>query len=72
MNKLKLESVMKLHGDTGGTLANYLGITRGTFSQKLNEKGTAFTQREIMLIKQRYHLGAEDVDGIFFDFAVSK
>lgn len=72
MNKLRLESVMKLHGDTGGSLAEFLGITRGTFSQKLNEKGTSFTQREITLIKQRYNLGAEDVDGIFFDFDVSK
>lgn len=72
MNKQKLESVMKLHGDTGGLLAEYLGITRGTFSQKLNEKGTAaFTQREIMLIKQRYNLGADDIDGIFFDLKVS-
>ena len=37
MNRKKLESVMKLFDDTGQTLAEYLGIARPTFSNKLNE-----------------------------------
>ena len=37
MNKKKLESVMKLFDDTGQTLAEYLGIARPPFSNKLNE-----------------------------------
>lgn len=72
MNKQKLESVMKLHNDNGQTLAQYLGIARPTFSNKLNEtRGAEFTQGEIRLIKERYNLSAEEVDMIFFDQKVS-
>ena len=72
MNKNKLESVMKLHKDNGQTLADYLGIARPTFSNKLNEtRGAEFTQGEIKMIKDRYKLSAEEVDGIFFDEKVS-
>lgn len=68
MNKQKLESVMKLHNDNGQTLAQYLGIARPTFSNKLNEtRGAEFTQGEIRLIKERYNLSAEEVDMIFFN-----
>ena len=58
---------MKLRGDTGATLANYLGITRSTFSLKLNENGTEFTQSEIAKLKERYNLNAEQLDSIFFE-----
>lgn len=72
LNKQKLESVMKLHNDNGQTLAQYLGIARPTFSNKLNEtRGAEFTQGEIRLIKERYNLSAEEVDMIFFDQKVS-
>lgn len=71
MNKYRLESVMRLHGDTAGDLAQYLGITRGTFSQKINEKRTGFTQSEIMRIKEKYQLTAEEVGQIFFADKVS-
>lgn len=72
MNKQKLESVMKLHNDNGQTLAQYLGIARPTFSNKLNEtRGAEFTQGEIRLIKERYNLSAEEVDMIFFSQKVS-
>ena len=68
MNKKKLESVMKLFDDTGQTLAEYLGIARPTFSNKLNEtRGAEFTQGEIRMMKERYNLTAQDVDAIFFD-----
>lgn len=72
LNKNILEAEMKLHGDTGQTLADYLGIARSTFSQKLNENGTEFTKHEIALIKQRYRLTPKKIDAIFFDKKVSK
>lgn len=72
VNKKKLESVMKLFDDTGQTLAEYLGIARPTFSNKLNEtRGAEFTQGEIRMMKERYNLTAQDVDEIFFDPKVS-
>ena len=72
MNKNKLESVMKLNGDTGKTLSAYLGIARSTFSAKLNEtNGSEFTQGEISAIKEKYNLTADDVVGIFFAKKVS-
>lgn len=67
MDKRRLESVMKLYGDTGNSLSDYLGIARSTFSMKINEtNGAEFTQGEISLIKLRYSLSADDVDAIFF------
>lgn len=71
MNKALLESKMKLYGDTGGSLADYLGISRSTLSAKINEKAE-FTQKEISLIKTRYELSADEVDGIFFTQIVSE
>ncbi len=68
MNKNMLESVMKLNGDTGTSLASYLGIARSTFSAKINEtNGAEFTQGEISKIKQKYSLRGEDIEKIFFD-----
>lgn len=71
MNKRRLEAAMKLNADTGQTLAKYLGISRSTFSAKLNEKGGEFTQSEIAAIKARYNLNAEEVNDIFFEERVS-
>lgn len=70
MNKPQLEARMKLHGDTGGSLAEYLGISRSTFSLKINGNAD-FTQREITLIKRKYSLTASEIDCIFFDLEVS-
>ena len=67
MKRNELEAVMKLHGDTGADLAAYLGIARSTFSAKINEtNGAEFTQKEIMMIKERYNLTPEQLDKIFF------
>ena len=67
MNKLRLESVMKIHGDTGTSLAVYLGMARTTFSAKINERnGAEFTQGEISAIKEKYKLTPEDIVNIFF------
>lgn len=73
MNKHLLESEMKANGDTGGTLAKYLGIARSTFSAKLNEtNGAEFTQGEISAIISKYNLDAKRVISIFFTNKVSK
>lgn len=68
MNKLKLESIMKLHGDTGTSLSNFLGMARSTFSSKINEtNGAEFTQGEICAIKKKYNLTPDEVNLIFFN-----
>lgn len=72
MNKNRLESTMRLHGDTGMALAEYIGISRTTFSAKINEThGSEFTQSEISKIKKKYNLTAVEVDEIFFTKLVS-
>lgn len=73
VNKNLLESIMKVHGDTGTSLSQFLGMARSTFSAKINEtNGAEFTQGEITKIKAKYNLDAEKVDDIFFDPKVSK
>lgn len=72
LNKLKLESVMRLHGDTGTSLAKYMGISRTTFSAKINEtNGGEFTQGEISTIIGKYALSPDDVMAIFFENKMS-
>lgn len=72
MNKRKLESVMRLHGDTGTSLAKSLNIARATFSAKINEtNGAEFTQGEIAVIIEKYSLSSDDVVAIFFDNKLS-
>ena len=63
---------MILFGDTGDTLAEFLGINRSTLSYKMNQsKGGEFVQSEIAKIKERYNLTAEELDEIFFAEEVS-
>lgn len=65
MQKNLLEAKMKEHGDLGETLAQALDMTPTTLSRKKN--GIAdFTQSEIMRMKIRYELSADDVERIFF------
>lgn len=66
MNSKLLRSVMVLNGDTNASLADYLGITEQSVSNKINENGTEFKQGEIAKIKARYNLESEMVDKIFF------
>lgn len=66
MNEKLLRSVMVLHGDTNATLAEFLGITVQSVSNKINENGTEFKQGEIAKIKARYNLDSDMVDRIFF------
>lgn len=72
MNKNLFKSVLAANGDTYSILAEYLGITVSTLSKKVNEKNKAgFTQPEIMMIKKRYSMTAEEVDAVFFAPKVS-
>lgn len=66
MNTNKLRAKMALHGDTGGMLAEVLGISQQRFSAKINDNNAEFTQSEIQMIKNRYNLSPEEVDEIFF------
>ena len=66
MKKELLRSIMVLHGDTNKDLADYLGITEQSVSNKINENGTEFKQGEIRRIRIRYNLTSEQVDLIFF------
>ena len=66
MNSKLLRSVMVLHGDTNATLAEFLGITEQSVSNKINENGTEFKQGEIAKIKARYNLDSDMIDRIFF------
>lgn len=68
MVKNKLESVMRYNGETGSDLCKFLGISRCTFSLKLNEKnGSAFTINEIKKIRDHYNISKDDLVEIFFD-----
>ena len=66
MNKKALRSVMVLHGDTNRDLADLLGKTEQSISAKMNERGAEFTQGEIVKIRDRYNLTAEQIETIFF------
>ena len=68
MNKNLLESKIKLHGDTQGTLADELGLSTQRINAKINEtNGAQFTQGEIQKIKERYNLTNDEVMDIFFN-----
>jgi predicted transcriptional regulator len=66
MKKEVLRSIMVLHGDTNKDLADYLGISEQSVSNKINETGTEFKQGEIARIKMKYNLTSDQVDQIFF------
>lgn len=72
MNCKLFRSLMVLHGDTNATLAEYLGLTSQSVSNKINENGAEFKQGEIFKLKQRWNLDAEMIERIFFDEQVSK
>lgn len=70
MNKLKLKATIMANGDTQGTLSSYLGISEQSLSARVNGH-KEFTQGEIIMIKKKYGLSAEEVDSIFFGDYVS-
>ena len=72
MNSRLLKAIMMQFGDTAEGLANILHIARGTLSSKMTGyRGAEFTQSEIVTIKERYSLSAQQVEDIFFTDKVS-
>ena len=67
MNKALFRSIMVLHNDTNKTLAECLGISERSVSDKINENGTEFKQSEIATIIKRYSLSDEQTSDIFFN-----
>lgn len=65
MDEKKLRSIMALHGDRCKDLGNALGLAPSRFSEKINGKKD-FKKGEILAMKERYSLSAEDVVAIFF------
>jgi len=67
MNSNKLKAVLKENGDRQADLAAYLHMELSTLNQKINGNGTDFRQTEMLAIKRKYNLSADDMDAIFFD-----
>ena len=67
MNKALLRSVMVLFGDTNKTLAQYLGLSEKSVSDKINENGTEFKLQEMRAIKKRYSLSDQQFRDIFLN-----
>ena len=65
MNSNMFSGFMVMNGDTNETLADFLGISTTSVSNKRNGK-TDFTQGEIVKIKNRWNLTPDQVDQIFF------
>ena len=68
MNKNLFRSIMVLNNDTNKSLADWLGISEKSVSDKINERGTEFKQSEIAMIKKRYSLSDEQTIDIFFNY----
>ena len=65
MNSNLLQGKIRENGDTQDALAVAIGISPSNLSDKINGK-SSFRQNEILAIKERYSLSAEDIDRIFF------
>ena len=70
MNTNELKAEIVRHAETSSILAEVLGVTKATLSNKLNGK-VEFTQSEIGAIKEHYNLSAERVAEIFFALDMS-
>lgn len=70
VNVRLLKSKMVLHDDTADDLAELFGVHRATVYAKMRG-ANEFIVSEIMAIKNRYNLSAEDIDAIFFAPEVS-
>lgn len=70
-NYSKLLGRMKECGYTQGKLAQALGISLGTMSQKLNNKAN-FYHPEMQRICELLSIPGEDIQAIFFTLEVEK
>lgn len=66
MNKKLFKAILVKNGDTQKELAAALGISLSNLNAKINSTGASFRQTEILAIKTRYHMTADEVDAIFF------
>lgn len=69
MNLNKFKAKMVLNGDNLKTLAEYLGISYMTLSNKLKGEYD-FTQTEMILIRKRYGLTDEEFNEFFMEGCV--
>lgn len=65
MNSQLLKGKIVENGDTQAELAASIGISASNLNDKINGK-VSFRQNEIVAIRNRYKLSAEEVDTIFF------
>jgi len=66
MNKRELKAEIVRFGDNCGDLAEALGISRQTLSNKMSGNNAQFTQNEINTMKERYNLSPVRITEIFF------
>jgi len=64
MNSLLLKSIIVRNGDTQRDLSDFLGISLSVLNAKINGV-RSFRQDEILAIKNKYGLTANEVDSIF-------
>lgn len=64
MNIPLFRSKMILYGDNQRKIAEILNVTDQTIGDKLY--GNKWRQTEIQILKNRWHLSADDIDAIFF------
>lgn len=65
MNTNELKAAMKRNDDTQEKLAEALGLQVSGVSERVNGK-VDFRRTEINIIRERYHLSAEETIKIFF------
>lgn len=65
MNERLLKAKIVEHGDTQAILASAIGISASNLNDKINGK-VSFRQDDIVAIRNRYGLSAQEVDLIFF------
>ena len=70
MNSNLLRAEIVKNGDTQASLAQQMGLQVSALSMRISGK-IEFRRNEILFIKNRYGLTAEETDRIFFEDTVS-
>lgn len=70
MNSNLLRAEIVKNGDTQASLAQQMGLQVSALSMRISGK-IEFRRNEIVFIKNRYGLTAEETERIFFEDAVS-
>lgn len=70
MNSKLLRAEIVKNGDTQASLAQQMGLQVSALSMRISGK-IEFRRNEILFIKNRYGLTAEETERIFFEDAVS-